>query len=252
MTVREEHRAGRKDLWLPLALLALAAVGWWWSVVSAGDMGADGMSMQPVPSMSFAAFLVAWVAMMAAMMFPAVIPVVRLYARAAAAGHVAPVTVFVGGYLALWAVAGIPAYFAWRSLEQPLMQGAPWAGRVAGAVAVVAGLYQLTPLKTVCLRHCRSPMSFFLRHGKHLDRPARALTAGAHHGLYCLGCCWMLMAVLVAFGTMQLAWMLILAALIVLEKVAPFGELLARASGLVLLGLGVALLAYPAFVTGLV
>jgi predicted metal-binding membrane protein len=261
MSVSEARgAASRSDIWLPAALLILAGLGWWWSAVSAGDMGGDGMAMEPHPgmsmepqaAMSFVAFLVAWVAMMAAMMFPAVLPVVRLYARAAANGHAAPVAVFVGGYIALWAVVGIPAFFAWSRLNEPLMQGSPWAGRVAGAVAVAAGLYQLTPLKSVCLRHCRSPLSFFLRHGKHLDRPTGAFVAGGRHGMFCVGCCWMLMALLVAFGAMQLAWMLVLAVLILLEKAAPFGERLAQVTGAALLVLGVALLVHPAFVTHLV
>ena len=108
----------------------------------AGDRGiSHAMPMDPQPAMSFVAFLIAWVAMMTAMMFPAVLPVVRLYSRAAANGQAAPVVFFVGGYIALWSVVGIPAYFAWRRLEEPLMLGSPWAGRVAGAVAVAAGLY---------------------------------------------------------------------------------------------------------------
>jgi predicted metal-binding membrane protein len=260
VNVGEVRRRLGGDTWLPAALLILAGLGWWWSAVSAGDMGGDGMAMEPHPgmsmepqaAMSFVAFLVAWVAMMAAMMFPAVLPVVRLYARAAANGHAAPVAVFVGGYIALWAVVGIPAFFAGSRLNEPLMQGSPWAGRVAGAVAVAAGLYQLTPLKSVCLRHCRSPLSFFLRHGKHLDRPTGAFVAGGRHGMFCVGCCWMLMALLVAFGAMQLAWMLVLAVLILLEKAAPFGERLAQVTGAALLVLGVALLVHPAFVTHLV
>jgi predicted metal-binding membrane protein len=252
---------------MPVALLALAGLGWWWSAVSAGDMGADtkpmdglpmdgmpmdGMPMAPQPVMSLVAFLIAWVAMMAAMMFPAVLPVVRIYSRAATMGRAAPTAVFVGGYIVLWAVVGIPAFFAWRSLNEPLMDGSPWAGRVAGGVAVAAGLYQLTPLKSVCLRHCRSPLSFFMRHGKHLDRPTGAFVAGVHHGVYCVGCCWMLMALLVAFGAMQLAWMLGLAILILLEKISPFGEQLARVTGAALLVLGVVLLVHPDVVTHLV
>jgi predicted metal-binding membrane protein len=256
--------AGRSDIWPPVALLILAGLGWWWSAVSAGDiagdstpmdgMPMDGMPMEPQPAMalSLVAFLVAWVAMMAAMMFPAVLPVVRLYARAATSGRAAPTAVFVGGYIVLWAVVGIPAYFAWRRLNEPLMDGTPWAGRVAGAVAVAAGLYQLTPLKSVCLRHCRSPLSFFMRHGKHLDRPTGAFVAGVRHGVYCVGCCWMLMALLVAFGAMQLAWMLGLAVLILLEKIAPFGEQLARVTGAALVVLGVVLLVHPDVVTKLV
>jgi predicted metal-binding membrane protein len=245
---------------LPVVLLLLAALGWWWSSLHAGAMGGDGMpdamrdgmSMEPHVTMSFAAFLLAWVAMMAAMMLPAVLPVVRLYARAAAAGNAAPVFVFVAGYLALWSAAGIPAYLAWSRLNEPLAQGDPWVGRFAGAVAVAAGLYQLTPLKAMCLRHCRSPLSFFLQHGKNLDRPIGAFVAGGRHGLFCLGCCWMLMVLLIALGTMQLAWMVALAGLILLEKVAPFGEKLTRVTAALFVLLGAVLLINPTLVTHLI
>jgi predicted metal-binding membrane protein len=254
--------ARSRDIWLQCGLLILAGFGWWWSIVTAGDMAGDGMTtdgmptdgmpIEPQPAMSLVAFLVAWVAMMAAMMFPAVLPVVRLYARAAATNQAAPVVVFVAGYIVLWGLVGIPAYIAWSRLHEPLMAGSPWAGRVAGAVGLAAGLYQLTPLKSVCLRHCRSPLSFFMRHGKHLDRPTGAFVAGVRHGVFCIGCCWMLMALLIAFGAMQLVWMLIFAVLILLEKSAPFGEQLARVTGVALVVVGVALLVRPDFVTYLV
>ena len=233
--------------WVPAGLLILAGLGWWWSALSAGSMG-DAMSMDGRSTMSFAAFLVAWVAMMAAMMLPAVLPVVRLYARAAASGHAAPVIVFVGGYIALWSAVGVPAFLAWSRLNAPVAQATPWAGRLAGAVAVAAGLYQLTPLKGLCLRHCRSPMSFFLHHGKHLDRPVGAFVAGTRHGLFCLGCCWVLMVLLIALGAMQLAWMAALAALILLEKVAPFGERLARLSAVLFVAIGVVLIVHPTLI----
>jgi predicted metal-binding membrane protein len=246
--------AGNRDIWLQAGLLILAALGWWWSAYTAGEMAGDetsmdGMPMAQQPAMSFVAFLVAWVAMMAAMMFPAVLPVVRLYARAAANGQAAPVAVFVGGYIALWGLVGVPAYFAWSRLNEPLMTGSSWAARVAGGVALTAGLYQLTPLKSVCLRHCRSPLSFFMRHGKHLDRPVGAFVAGVRHGMFCIGCCWMLMALLIAFGAMQLVWMVVFAVLILLEKLAPFGEQLARVTGVVLVIVGATLLMRPDFVT---
>jgi predicted metal-binding membrane protein len=153
VTEGEAHSWLQTDTWLPVALLLVAAVGWWWSSLSASAMpGAtmpEGMSMEPHLTMSFAAFLLAWVAMMAAMMLPATLPVVRLYSRAVAAGNAAPVVVFVAGYLAVWSVAGIPAFLAWSRLNGPLVQGEPWVGRFAGAVAVATGLYQLTPLKSV-------------------------------------------------------------------------------------------------------
>lgn len=239
------------DTWLPAALLSLAGVGWWWSLVSAGGMRNDGMSMDTQPTMSFAAFLVAWVAMMAAMMLPAVLPVVRLYARAAA-DNAAPAVIFVAGYLALWSATGIPAFLAWSRLNGPVAHAYPWAGRFAGAVAVAAGLYQLTPLKAKCLRHCSSPISFSLQHGKHLDRPARAFLAGGRYGMFCLGSCWMLFVLLIAFGTMQLAWMLALAVLIWLERVALFGDRLTRVTAAMLVVLGVVLLVHPAFFIHLV
>jgi predicted metal-binding membrane protein len=241
------------DVWLPVPLVGVAAVGWWWSARMAGEMspgmGAGGMSMGAGATLSLLAFLGAWVAMMAAMMFPAVLPVVRLYARAAARETVAPVAVFVAGYLLVWSVIGLPAYLAWRALREPLARADPWAARLAGAVAVAAAIYQVTPLKQVCLRHCRSPMSFFLHHGRHLDRPSGAVVAGARHGLYCLGCCWLLMAILVALGTMQLGVMIGLAVLILLEKDAPFGQRVAPVAAVAFLALGVALLVHPSFIS---
>jgi predicted metal-binding membrane protein len=248
----EVRRRSRTDRWLPTVLLSLAGVGWWWSSVSAGGMRRGVMSMDTQSAMLFGAFLVVWVAMMAAMMLPAVLPVVRLYARAATAGNAAPVAIFVAGYLAVWSAAGIPAFLAWSHLSGRVAHADPWAGRLAGVVAVGAGLYQLTPLKAMCLRHCRSPLSFFLRHGKHLDRPAGAFVAGGHHGIFCLGCCWMLMVLLIAFGTMQLAWMLTLAVLILMEKVVPFGDRLRQVTAVMLVLLGVVLLVHPTLVIHLV
>lgn len=196
--------------------------------------------------MSVGAFLIAWVAMMAAMMLPAILPVVRLYARAAARGTVAPVVVFIGGYGAVWAAIGLPAYVAWKSLNGPLNEGSTTAGRIAGVVLIAAAGYQVSPLKALCLRHCRSPLSFFMQHGKNLGRPSGAFIAGARHGLFCLGCCWMLMAVLVAFGTMQLWWMAGLAALILFEKTTPIGNRVAVVAAAGFAILGAVLLVNPA------
>jgi len=240
---------------LPAALLGVAGVGWWWSVVGmTGDaMAMDtepGMPMETGPMMSFAAFLIAWAAMMAAMMLPAILPVVRAYARAAT-GTAAPAIVFVAGYLALWSATGIPAFWAWSHLNGPLAHGSSWVGRFAGAVAVAAGIYQLTPLKATCLRHCHGPVSVSLPYGKHHDNPGRALRAGGRYGIYCLGSCWMLFVLMIAFGTMQLAWMLALSVVIWLERIASFGDWLTRVTGAVLVTLGVALLVHPAFVSHL-
>ena len=251
MVVRQDATSTAKvsDAWLLPVLLVIAGAGWWWSAVTTRAMN-SGMSGAMV-AMSVAAFLVAWVAMMAAMMLPAILPVVRLYGRAAARGTVAPVAVFLAGYGAVWTAMGLPVFFIWKRLNQPLADATPTAGRIAGVVLVAAAVYQLSPLKAVCLRHCRSPMGFFMQHAKNLHRPTGALALGARHGLYCLGCCWMLMAVLVAFGTMQLAWMAGLALLILVEKVTPIGEPVARVAGVAFAALGFLLLLHPATVGSL-
>jgi predicted metal-binding membrane protein len=260
MAVRQDptKQAATQDRWLAPALLLLAALGWWWSAVTADDMDADmsmgmdmDMDMAGTAAMSLGAFLVAWVAMMGAMMLPAVLPVVRLYARAAARGTVAPVAVFLAGYAAVWSAMGLPVYFLWRRLDEPLAEGTETVGRVAGAVLVAAAVYQLSPLKSVCLRHCRSPMSFFMQHSANLQRPTGALRVGAHHGLYCLGCCWMLMAVLIALGTMELRWMAVVAAIILLEKVTPIGERVAVVVGIAFLVAGVYLILDPSTIADL-
>ncbi|MDQ3384636.1 MAG: DUF2182 domain-containing protein [Actinomycetota bacterium] len=260
-------RAGRSTglgirLGTPAALLALAAVGWWWSTRMAGHLTGDvtsptGMGggtatdMAGDEAMSFVAFLVAWLAMMAAMMFPAITPVVKLYGRAAAAGRVAPLPFFVAGYIVVWGSVGVPAYVAWRWLMDPIAEGRSLAARLAGVALLAAAAWQLTPLKRACLRHCRSPISFFLRFGAKVARPGGALRMGATHGVFCLGCCWALMAVLVAVGTMHLAWMIALALLILVEKDTPIGERVARLASVALLSVGVGLLVRPEILTAL-
>lgn len=236
---------------VPAGLLSLAAIGWWWSVRMAGEMaGGTAMTgMDMGQALSFGAFVVAWAAMMAAMMLPAVLPVVRLYGRAATAGRAAPLPFFVAGYLFPWVAVGLPAYFAWHALEAPLAAGEAWAGRLAGATLLAAALWQVTPLKSLCLRHCRSPISFFLRFGRGITTPRGALRMGLSHAAFCIGCCWALFAVLVAVGTMNLAWMVGLAMLILLERNAPGGERIALAGAAGLAALGAVLVLEPSVFT---
>lgn len=172
--------------------------------------------------------------------------------RAARRGTVAPVPAFVSGYLVVWSAAGVPGWMAWRSLEAPLAAEASWALRLAAGTLVVAGLYQLTPLKAACLRHCRSPMGFFLQLRGDLAKTAVAVRAGAAHGSACLGCCWALMAVLVAVGTMHLGWMAGLAAVIFVEKTLARGPLFGRLLAGVLVAVGVLGLAEPSTVGALI
>jgi predicted metal-binding membrane protein len=246
------------DVGIAGALLAGAVVGWWWSARMAGDMDSMGAAgsmtsmdsigdaMEPI---SMAAYVGGWVAMIAAMMFPAISPVVRLYARAAANGAVAPLPIFVAGYVVVWGSVGIAAYFAWRELAGPLDEGAAWVGRLAGATLLAAAAYQLTPLKNVCLRHCRSPIASFLRFAGNGPRTSAAFRAGATHGAFCLGCCWALMAVLVAVGTMNIAWMAALTVVIFVEKLAPRGEMLTVLSAAAFAALGAVLLVDPSTIT---
>lgn len=249
---RRDRAAGRYGV--PAVLLAAAAVGWWWSARMAGEMRSDDvvvMNMTAGSAMTAAGFFVAWLAMMSAMMFPAVTPVVQLYARAAGRGRVAPLPYFVGGYLGVWALLGVPAYFVWRALDMPIAEGADWVGRLAGVCFVAAGVWQLTPFKELCLRHCRSPMSFFMRYGRSIRQPMGAARMGASHGMYCVGCCWAMFAVLVAVGTMNLRWMLLLTALIVVEKTFRHGPRVAFVAGAVFVGIGTMLLISPASVAAI-
>lgn len=217
-----------------LALAALAAVSWALTALMSADMAA-GSGMAP---MALGPFLVAWTAMMAAMMLPAATPVVRLYQRAAAAGRVAPTGWFVAAYLAAWASSGLPAYLLWRALAMPLMDGERWALRLAGATLLLAGAYQLSPLKRACLRHCRSPMSYFMRLRGSLDRPGGAFRAGLLHAAYCSGCCAGLMAVLVAAAAMNLWWAALLAAGVFVERNVRWGTGFSAGLGAVLVALG--------------
>ena len=259
--VASDHQ-GRPGLRMgvPAELVAAGGIGWWWSIRMADRMNGsmeshmEAMSMPDAAmghSLSFAGFVVAWVAMMAAMMLPAIVPVVRLYSLAAAKGRVAPSPFFAAAYLVVWGALAVPAYVAWRNLEGPIADGAAWAGRLAGGVLVAAAVWQLTPLKSMCLRHCRSPLSFFMQYGGGAARRFGAFRMGAAHGLFCVGCCWALMAVLVALGTMNLVWMAILAGLIFLEKNARAGERIATTGAAAFAVVGVALLVSPELLTAI-
>lgn len=233
---------------MTLTLVVLAAAAWWLTSMMAADMRADSM-MTP---MSLGPFLLAWALMMAAMMLPAVTPVVRLYQRAATAGRVAPSGYFVLAYLVVWALSGLPAYLLWRQLAMPLSEGATWALRLAGATLLFAGAYQLTPLKRACLRHCRSPMSYFMRLRGSLERPGGAFHAGLLHSMYCCGCCAALMAVLVVTAAMNLWWAVLIALGVFVERNVRWGTEFSTGLGVVLLALGTFVVVSPPFLSNLI
>ena len=231
-------------------MIALAWFLLWRMTIPApgGDMGAMAMTAMPPainPGYIASAFIM-WFLMMAAMMLPSASPMILLYARLAGdaphrAGPFSPTLVFTATYLAVWAIFSLAAAALQALLiKLGLISAVALAlgdHRVAGALLVAAGLYQLTPLKAACLTRCRSPLSFLMR----LWRPGwrGALRLGAIHGLSCLGCCWMLMALLFIGGVMNLAWVVVLALVVLLEKIAPIGPRVARviAAGAVLAGL---------------
>ena len=234
--------AVRVRLGLVAALLALAGVGWWWT---AQQM--RGMDQGPWTGLgALGWFLGIWVVMMAAMMFPSVAPTIALYSRMTKQRSPLSPLLFAAGYLITWAGAGLGAFALAAVLGRIAGDVLAWdrAGRwVAGATLVVAAVYELTPLKDVCLGKCRSPLGFLL--GSWRDGRWGALRMGAKHGAWCVGCCWALMASLFALGVMSLTWMAFVAGLIAVEKTLPWRRVATYGAAVVLLTLGVLLLAAP-------
>ena len=226
-------------------LLVAAAIAWVaiiaWSLPGGAMAGGMGLELP--------AFLVAWTVMMAAMMLPSVAPVASLYARSIASRRARRLALFTTGYLVVWASAGVVA-LAIGALIARLAESDPALGIGAGVAAYLAcGLYQLSPLKYRCLQHCRSPLSLFF-HYSSFQGPLRDLRVGAHHGAYCLGCCWALMVVLLALGAMSVVPMLILAAVVVTEKLWSKGEGFSRVVGIASLALAVATIWFPVLAAG--
>ncbi|MFN8035656.1 MAG: DUF2182 domain-containing protein [Acidimicrobiia bacterium] len=240
--------AVRTRLGLVVVLFALAATGWWWT---ADQM--QGMNNGPWTDLgTFGWFLSVWVVMMAAMMFPSVAPTVALYSRMTRRRAPLWPLVFAAGYLLTWAASGVIAFSSAEVVESTWGDVLAWnrAGRwAAGATLVLAAVYQLTPLKDVCLGKCRSPLGFLL--GSWRDGWSGALRMGAKNGAWCVGCCWALMAALFALGIMSLAWMALVAGMIAAEKTLPWRRVASFGTAAILLGLGLLVLAAPAVIPGL-
>lgn len=216
-------------------LLLLAVFAWLVTIQRASGMDTGTGTM----GVTLPVFLVFWITMMVAMMLPSVAPVAISWARAigkqsSGLRRASRMTQFLSGYLLAWGTFGGFAYAAFLILERVLRIN-PDAGRWIGAVAfAAAGLQQLGPLKDVCLRHCRSPFMQLLHYAQ-VSGWARDLRVGAHHGSYCVGCCWGLMVLLVPLGVMNIPAMAALATLIFLEKLWRRGPALARLTGVVFL-----------------
>jgi predicted metal-binding membrane protein len=213
-----------------------------WAVVAwlAANMGFVPGSM----GLGLPAFVGVWALMMAAMMVPAVAPVAAAYSRSVKEHRRRRLVEFASGYLLAWAGSGLPA-FAGALLVDRLSGLTAFAARAvaAGALCAVAA-YQLTPLKRMCLDHCRSPLSQLLHYAA-FRGTLRDLRVGLHHGAFCLGCCWALMLVLIALGTMNVFVMLSLVAVVVLEKYAAHGVALSRLVAVVAVALAVIAAAVP-------
>lgn len=184
-----------------------------------------------------------WTVMMVAMMLPAVSPTVLMFTRLNRSRHhehapYGETGGFLSGYLVLWSIFSLLAGVAqWAFHSSGLITEGKTSNVPGGLLLVGAGVYQWTPLKNGCLRHCRSPLSFFMTRWK--EGTVGAFRMGLEHGSYCVACCWLLMLLLFGAGVMNLLWMGTITALVVLEKISPSGPWVARISGALLAGWGV-------------
>ena len=243
--LQREHRAAI------VVLAAIVVASWTWIAVMARDMygtmlGASAWMMSSVWDWPRIVLLWAmWAVMMTAMMLPTAAPLILLYAaaahRSAEPGSPARrVYALAAGYVLVWSLFSVLATALQRVLSStlvltPMME--PATALAGGVVLAIAGMYQLTPLKRACLRACRSPLGFLMQRWR--VGVTGAFRLGLHHGTYCLGCCWALMLILFAGGVMNLVVIVALTAWVAVEKLAPFGERTAPASGAVLLALAV-------------
>ncbi len=233
------------------ALSLLAVLAWAVTVRQASGMEIAGGAMDRALPL----FLVMWITMMAAMMFPSVAPTATLWARTITRGSTGTVRAlrigsFLSGYLIAWAGYGVIA-FAALAAAQRLVDSSPRGAMFFGsAIFAVAGLYQLTPMKDACLRHCRSPLGHLMYYGS-FKGVGRDLRVGLHHGAYCVGCCWAFMLVLVAVGVMNIAAMASLAAIIFLEKLSRRGPIIAKAVAVSFIAIAILAPFHPWLLPGL-
>jgi predicted metal-binding membrane protein len=235
-------RRGRATLVAVLLGAALAA----WIVTLQRMRGMDAGPGTDLGALGW--YLGIWVTMMAAMMLPSEVPAVVIFARTRGDRQTVG---FVLGYLLAWTAFGLAAYAAYRAIRAADPAFLAWDAQgpwIAGGALAAAGLYQLTSLKTACLRHCRSPLHFVLR-GR--LGGLGALWMGIEHGAVCVGCCAGLMLALFALGVMSLVWMGVVSLAILIEKVLPGGAAFARLLVVVLVALGIWVAAAPGSVPGL-
>lgn len=244
----------RINLVVLVALIALSGLAWRSTIEQATSMSGMVMGLGQIGSrvqgsMSAMLFLTMWVTMMTAMMLPTVAPMVLAHlavTRRRGAGAV-PTLAFIGGYLLIWSAIGVVPLFVYWGFAQLDDSAAHsiWLPTLAGAILTIAGAYQFSGWKQICFDKCQSPFAFIAMHD--FSGGARsALRAGIVHGLFCLGCCWALMAVMVVVGLMNLLWMTGIFVLFFLEKNWKRGIVLAKIAGSALMAVGVTVIAWPA------
>lgn len=235
-------------------LLVLAACAWalliWQSTMMSNQ--AMGMMTGLTMGMSAILFIAIWIVMMIAMMFPTAAPMILMFNKIYASKRqqerpFVPTWIFVGAYLLIWSLCGVLAYPLAVGLEKLAAQFM-WlmenAGRIGGVILLMAGLYQLSPLKNICLSKCRTPLQFIL--GSWHDGYGGAFRMGLEHGTYCLGCCWLLFVILFPLGIMNIAVMALVTALIYAEKSLPFGRQISLLAGVGLIIYGTLIIFLPA------
>jgi predicted metal-binding membrane protein len=222
---------------VPSPVVAAIAVAWVAAVAAevsgvAGSVHHDSLlESGPAFGPALLLFLLAWQVMTAAMMLPSSLPLVRMYmaASAHAPGRRAALVAFLGGYALVWSAFGAMAFLGDAGLHAAV-DASPWLTKhdwaIAPAVLLLAGAFQFSSLKEACLRSCRHPASFLRRHYRRGARGGFML--GAHHGAFCVGCCWALMATLFALGVMSIGWMAAIAGVIALEKLLPWERIANR------------------------
>jgi predicted metal-binding membrane protein len=251
LTSRGSGVSSQRERTLILALLLILAAASW-AILVWQSRTASGMNMGLTMGMGAALFLAIWIVMMIAMMFPTAAPMILVFVRVqrdqrSGGRNFAPTWVFVGSYLLIWALFGVLAYLG-ALLAVGLAQQVPWimvnASRIGGGILVLAGLYQFTPLKRACLAKCRTPQNFILHSWR--DGSSGSFRMGLEHGIYCLGCNWLLFVLLFPLGIMNIAAMALLTVLIFAEKVFPLGDRIAQFAALALIFYGALVIVVPA------
>jgi predicted metal-binding membrane protein len=234
-------------------LVAMVVLSWLYLLHLKTAMDTSGMNMagmvmvdtQKWGATTVLLLFVMWTVMMVAMMVPSATPLILAFlivnqSRSTANRPFVPVGIFLLGYLAIWIAYSAVATLAEWGLHQATLLSTTMAATSAalnGGLLIAAGVFQLTPLKQVCLKGCRSPLSFLMSEWR--DGAAGAFVMGLRQGAYCLGCCWILMALLFVAGVMNLFWVTVIALLVIAEKILPKGEVLARIAGIALVAAGV-------------